>query len=1033
MKRHPEGCDPSSYHSYPPRRKPSTTRERARNRASWDPTLLTLPGMQTALRELERLGPSLYRGTIPRQNIDRLANDLTSILLTHVNQVRTKSKRPSPTTPNKEAVTHDARSSRIHDSSFAEHRNQAVDRYRPRRESFSHDPTGERDRSSLQRNSLRHEFFDHPQPRRRRRRICYDEDDESGADEEFRRPQRPRRSKEIRGNLNDELAYEYIAEAARQQEDRRKREVEEVEKAKLAAEDAEAAESSDDYEERDSYLKVVRPKPYVRQWALESDYATLTPLSTEPDDDTDTEIYRKWNARRVRKPFAAHEAQESSIRELSSVFPLGRKNRLMSDMLIDTNLMKRAAAHGQRATVNSSVLQRLPRIPNRSIVPGGWNVRDVELTHGFRSSPAMVKSVDGAPDRALVSPAPTQSYNASGEKVLNDNGHVQRQAGPLFSSKRNLDEVSLHALSSRRRPPMSSIVGARPGPRSGLLNAGTDIYTRADLMSTQAAANPGAFTTAHLRGSNHNAVPNRLPLAQPNRLRSMPGPVDGTGSLQLARSSLQAIGVNHTQFDRSNRHGMPQNPTGAVVQNRSAQLLPHGTVRGAHMNNSQLAGTPNANQIHRSSMHPYLPGAQQSRTQLDVATGQIARSGMLQSHPHLQRYAVGMQGSKFFKSGTQNSYQRQMNNLLPQEQHRLLEAYRQRALQPQWEQVHRTLQYGHDDRRLSGEQKQVQPMVLTPQLTEEGRRYQQILRQQQSQMHSPRSQLRQEQAIQAMKHQLQLQNLHQQPNLQFPVQFGQNRALSILNSHVQTPQLSLQISHGVVPPNRERFSLPSSSALVSNQTKYPVSDKKQNSTVTCIPQTRGVASTAREHCVSSRSLLETPLEMPELGTEMERAVLADAHVSSNGGSSTVYPLQNQAPEKTPPPPTKSTLVARGDAAYSRVTHSGLAVSRSIANPQEKHGLPSISAATLNNRLNSQHLPASSCSAGTKNGYSEIERCRAESQPTNSSIEHFRDQMQERERQYEEAYMNHYEIQLKKVKETMEEFFKQNSDDQETSK
>ncbi|PXF46305.1 hypothetical protein BWQ96_03961 [Gracilariopsis chorda] len=1032
MQRHPEGCDPSSYHTYSSHRKPATTRERARNRASWDPALITLPGMQTALRELERLGPSLYRGTIPRHNMDRLAHDLTSILLTHVNQIRTQSKRPSPTEPKREGVGDDVRSSRIQSLGSKEDRDQPAGRYRLRRGAPSRDPTDEREKGVRQRNSLQHDIQDNARPRRRRRSAYYDDYSESEADEQFRRSQRPRRTKEIRENLNDDLAYEYIAEAARQEEDRRRRESEEAQKAKVAAE---AVQSSDESEE-EIFLKVVRPKPYVRERTLESDYASLTPISTERDDDTDTEMYRKWNARRVRKPAYAYGAQESSIRELCSIFPLGRKNRLVSDMLVNISLMRRSAAYGQRAIVNSSVLQRLPRIPSRCIVPGGWNVRDVELTHGFRSSSAKAESINRDLNRQHVLPAPNQGSIASSEKVLNDKGHAPQQAGPLPSSNRSLKEVSRNALFARRRPPMASLNGVGSGQGSGLLNAESGGFPHAALTSTQSPVNPGAFTTGHLGGVNKISVDNHLPLDRSNPLRLTSGAVEGAGNLQLAPSLQQSSDINQTQLHPSSGHGIARGTTGVMerqMQNRSTQLLPYGTVRGAHMDQSQLVGTPSANQIHRSATYGYHQGTQQSKTQLGRATGQISRSNVRLSHPHPQHYATELQGSQILASDQHTNYQRQMQNLLSQEQNRILESYRQRSLQQQQrQQMFQTQQYGHVDRRLSGQQRQTQ-VLSTPQLTEEGRVYQHLLQQQQSQMQSSRAQLLHEQAVQAMRQQIQLQNLHQQRNLQYPMQFPQNQAVAMRNNHVQTFQPSPHIRQGTVQPNLERVSQPQSLARVSDQThqtKNAVNSKKErNSSEKRIPQTQRISSPAREHSVPSRTVPEIPIEMPEIGTEMEMNVLPDARVSSHSGPSPVEATQAPALAKIQSPATKRTVSA-GNASYARAVHSRTADSGNITSSQEKNGVQISLASTPLKGINRRQWPATSRSAGLKNGYGGSERSGAESQQMSPTIGQLRDQMQERQRQYEEAYKKHYELQLKKV---MEEFGKKNGDRHEPNK
>ncbi|KAI0562657.1 hypothetical protein FGB62_55g137 [Gracilaria domingensis] len=386
MQRHPSGCDPRAFRG---RNSLNIPHQNARKRRPYDPVLETLPGMQTALGELERSGPSLYRGTIERSNLNRLANDLTEILVRHVNRIRFQSKIASQSHPNHANVAHEepmvprkrARPARyIEESDRPDSRFNAPSR-RPHRLHVNQESRGFPHRRSLPQD------LSHSRPQRKRRLVRYASSEESDDDDvrEVHRMERPRRSKEIRRNLNDDMAYEYMEKAAREREEerRRQREVEEAEKQDAMSVD----DSSEDDDDLDFVPKIVCPKPYVRERALQSDFASMTPIITDPDDDTDTEHYRKWNARRTKKTVHDDNKTVHLERKQCQIFPVGRKTRLVRDVVVNTELMRALAKMGQHHKHYKSILRPLPNIPVDCLQPGGRHWKDFGITEAFRKAP----------------------------------------------------------------------------------------------------------------------------------------------------------------------------------------------------------------------------------------------------------------------------------------------------------------------------------------------------------------------------------------------------------------------------------------------------------------------------------------------------------------------------------------------------------------------------------------------------------------------------------------------------------------------
>eukprot|EP00178_Gracilaria_changii_P012692 TRINITY_DN3586_c0_g1_i1.p1 TRINITY_DN3586_c0_g1~~TRINITY_DN3586_c0_g1_i1.p1 ORF type:complete len:1012 (+),score=124.45 TRINITY_DN3586_c0_g1_i1:1932-4967(+) len=389
MQRHPSGCDPQDFRS---RRFLNSSLGNARPWKPYDPVLEKLPGMQTALGELERSGPSLYRGTIERSNLNRLANDLTEILVRHVNHIRFQAKLNAQHSQEQSNVNHQPyqmprkRARSVPHIGGSDHSRSRFNsppgtqsRFYQAHESaeFSHRFT----RSHAQEmNTAR------PQRKRRMIRYVYDEEEDENDVQDMLHVERPRRSKEIRENLNDDMAYEYMERTAhrKEQESEGQQQSVEAEAQKLTVIDD--SSDDDDYDDEQGFaLKVVCPKPYVRERALESDFASLTPIITDSDDDTDTEHARKLNARRVRR--SVHDASRAQFVEKQClVFPLGRKNRLIWDFVVDTRLMRNLAKEGVHHKNHRSILQTLPRIPAEHLEPGGRHWTDFEITEGFRKT-----------------------------------------------------------------------------------------------------------------------------------------------------------------------------------------------------------------------------------------------------------------------------------------------------------------------------------------------------------------------------------------------------------------------------------------------------------------------------------------------------------------------------------------------------------------------------------------------------------------------------------------------------------------------
>eukprot|EP00737_Agarophyton_chilense_P000500 gb/GEZJ01000558.1/.p1 GENE.gb/GEZJ01000558.1/~~gb/GEZJ01000558.1/.p1 ORF type:complete len:1155 (-),score=196.96 gb/GEZJ01000558.1/:2949-6413(-) len=411
MQRHPSGCDPQAFRGH--HSIPAPTRN-ARPPSSLDPVLETLPGMQIALGELERSGPSLFRGTIEKTNLNRLANDLTEILVRHVNRLRLHAKIVAQTphkqdTPNLDEIITPRK--RTRPLRYCEESESPTNRYHVSERRSNHYHI-DRDTQTFPRTRSLSTRIENRRSHRKRRLTRFAALEENSDDDDVREVhhvQRPRRSKEIRHNLSDDLAYEIMEQSARRKEEQQKRHREIIQAEKEAAVVVE--ESSDEDDDEGFVPKVVCPKLYVRERALQSDFASLTPMITDPDDDTDTELFRKWNARRTRKIVHDDITDEQPVQKQSDIFPFGRKTRLLRDVIVDVDLMKKLAREGLHHKSVGSILYTLPAIPRHYLDTGGRHWTDFDITEGFRKAPSKTPFVRSMFKRPITATKPDAVMN----------------------------------------------------------------------------------------------------------------------------------------------------------------------------------------------------------------------------------------------------------------------------------------------------------------------------------------------------------------------------------------------------------------------------------------------------------------------------------------------------------------------------------------------------------------------------------------------------------------------------------------------